>query len=104
MAKTRLELLEEMVAQDPKSVLARYGLAQEYAGAGRLEEALAEFQRLLETNPDYPAAYFHGGKTLEKLGRIEEARAMYQGGVEASARAGDAHAQSEIQAALDLLG
>jgi hypothetical protein len=55
-------------------------------------------------NPNYSAAYFHGGQTLEKLDRIDEARVMYQAGIEASGRAGDLHTKSEIQAALDLLG
>ncbi len=104
MPKARVEILQEMVNQDPSSTFARYGLAQEYAGSGRLEEAVAEFVRLIEVNPDYTSAYFHGGRALEKLGRAEEAREMYRRGLEACARAGDAHALSEMQAALDQLG
>jgi len=34
---------------------------------------------------------------------VEEARALYERGIAATARTGDAHAQSELQAALDLL-
>lgn len=104
MTKGRLETLQEMVGQDPGNTFARYALAQEYTQLGRLEEAVAEFLRLIEVNPDYSAAYFHGGKTLEKLGRLQEARQMYRRGVEASGRMGDAHALSEMQAALEELG
>ena len=76
----------------------------EYANSGNLEGAVEEYESLLSVNPDYAAAYYHGGQTLEKLGRIDEARRMYQRGLEATRRTGDAHTQSELQAALDILG
>lgn len=104
MSKNRLELLQEMAAQHPHDTFVGYGLAQEYANSDRLEEAVAEFRRLLQFTPDYAAAYFHGGRTLEKLGHPEEARQMYQRGIEACRRIGDEHARSEMQAALDELG
>ena len=100
----RLEVLKEMVAQNPGDSFVRYGLAMEYANAGKLEEAVAEYQVLLATNADYPAAYFHGGQTLEKLNRLGEARELYRRGIEATLRMGDEHTRSELQTALDLLG
>jgi tetratricopeptide (TPR) repeat protein len=100
----RLELLKNILAQDPKNTLARYGLAMEYGKAGRLEDAVTEYRALVENNPDYAYAYFQGGQTLEKLGRTEEAREMYAHGVKAATRIGDQHARNELQAALDLLG
>lgn len=99
----RLEKLQQMLALDPKNQLASYGTAQELANLGRLEEAVAQFERLLADHPNYCYGYFHGGRALEKLGRVEEARAIYQRGLEAAARAGDAHARSEIEAALAAL-
>ena len=98
---TRLAKLEEMLAADPKNQLASYGLAQELANLGRLDEAVAQFERLLADHPNYCYGYFHGGRALEGLGRLEEARAMYHRGLDAAARSGDQHAQSEIQAALE---
>ena len=65
---------------------------------------MAEFERLLAASPEYSSALFHGGQTLEKLGRTEEARQWYTRGVRATEAAGDAHARAEMQAALDLLG
>jgi tetratricopeptide (TPR) repeat protein len=104
MSNSRLEVLRNMVAQDPGNSFARYGLAMEYRNTGELEQALAEFRGLIEANPDYVAAYFHGGQTLERLGRLEDARQIYQEGVSAASRTGDLHTRSEIQGALDLLG
>ena len=100
----RLEILKSMVAQKPDDSFARYGLAMEYANSGDLKQAVAEYGKLLETNPDYAAAYFHGGQASEKLGDMEEARTFYRRGLESTKRTGDGHTMSEIQAALDLLG
>ena len=104
MASTRLDVLKSMVAQNPKDSFSRYGLAMEYRNAGDLEGAVREFRELIAVNPDYAYAYFHGGQTLEKLGRLEEAGAMYRAGIESATRSGDQHARGEIQGALDLLG
>jgi tetratricopeptide (TPR) repeat protein len=98
-----MEILKNMLAQNPRDSFARYGLAMEYANSGDLERAVAEYRALLEHNPDYAAAYFHGGQALEKLGRVEEARETYQKGIEVTARNGDQHTRSELQAALDML-
>jgi tetratricopeptide (TPR) repeat protein len=103
MEKSRLEALREFVASNPNDSFVRYGLAQEYLRAGQLETALEEFRELLKINPNYAAAYYHCGQTLEKLGRLEEARETYRRGIEVTARTGDLHAKSELQAALDLL-
>jgi tetratricopeptide (TPR) repeat protein len=103
MATNRLEILKQMVEQDPRNTFARYGLAMEYANAGQWDEAVAEFRTLLSGDETYCAAYYHGGQALEQLGRIEEARALYEKGIQAAARKGDLHTKSEIEAALNLL-
>jgi len=103
MSTDRLETLKEMLAQNPQDTFARYGLAMEHAKRGDWETAVSEFKTLLEQNPGYAAAYFHGGQALEKLGRVEDARDLYQKGIEITAQSGDRHTQSELQAALDLL-
>jgi tetratricopeptide (TPR) repeat protein len=103
MATNRLEILQQMVAQDPNNSFARYGLAMEYANSGALEKAVAEFENLVRNDADYSAAYFHGGQALEKLGRLEDARRMYEKGIEATTRKGDSHTRAEIEAALNLL-
>lgn len=92
-----------MLAQDPSNSFVRYGLAQAYAGSGKLEDAVAAYRELLAADPMYVAAYFHGGQTLEKLGRVEEARDIYLQGLDACSRKGDLHTRGEIQGALDML-
>ena len=103
MSTNRMEVLMNMVAQNPRDTFARYGLAMEYGKQGNFETAIAEFRTLIEHSPEYAAAYFHGGQTLEKLGRVEEARDLYGKGIEVTTRTGDQHTRSELQAALDML-
>ena len=104
MAENRLEILKNLVAQNPSDSFARYGLAMAYASAGDHAQAVEEYRKLLENNPQYVAAYYHGGQALEKLGKIEEAREIYRKGIQVTAQAGDTHTRSELEAVLDLLG
>lgn len=99
----RIEALKGMLTEDPSNSFIRYGLAMEYVRSGELETAVAEFEKLLEADPDYAAAYFHGGQALERIGRIDDARQMYERGIAATQRTGDAHTQSELREALELL-
>ena len=101
MDNPRLEVLKQLLAENPANTFARYGLAMERIKAGDLDGAVVEFEMVLETDPKYSAAYYHGGQTLEKLGRLDQARDLYRRGIAATR---DAHALSELQAALDILG
>src|SRR5277367_1183311 len=103
MENARLDILKNMLEQDPSNSFARYGLAMEYVKEESLEAAVSEFRSLIEVNPNYVAAYYHGGQALEKLGRTDQAKMIYQQGIEASTRNGDVHTRAEIEAALSLL-
>lgn len=99
----RIEALKAMAAQDPTNLLARYGLAMEYVKQQAYGDAVATFEEVLRVNPNYAAAYFHGGQTYEKMGQVEDARAMYERGIEVTSRTGDGHTRAELQGALDML-
>ena len=103
MATNRLEILKQMLEQDPTNTFARYGLAMEFDKSDDLDQAVAEFHSLIAADENYAAAYFHGGQALEKLGKVDEARALYEKGIEVTTRKGDLHTRSEIEGALNLL-
>jgi len=98
---SRSEILKQMLEADPGNSFARYGLAMENLNTGDLEGSVKEFDSLLQRDPNYSAAYFHGGQTLEKLGRFDDARDYYRRGLAVTR---DPHARGELQAALDILG
>ena|SRR5580765_2021715 len=99
----RIAMLTEIIAANPGDAFARYGLAMEYSNAGQPEQALLEFKTLLEKNPDYTPAYFMAAQTLEKAGRIDDAKKMLVDGISSARRTGNAHAQSEMTAMLEAL-
>jgi tetratricopeptide (TPR) repeat protein/DNA-binding winged helix-turn-helix (wHTH) protein len=53
-------------------------LANAYSELGRFAEAVAEYERILKLNPNYPLATFHLAEALRKMGQIEPARENYR--------------------------
>ena len=53
-------------------------LANAFLEIGRLDEAIAEYERILRLNPQYPRARFHLAQALERKGQIAEARENYR--------------------------
>ena len=84
----RLQMLQDLLAQDPNNQLARYGLGMEYSGKGEVESAIAEFKKLVEINPNYANAYFMAAQTLAKAERADEAKQLLRQGITAAARTG----------------
>jgi tetratricopeptide (TPR) repeat protein len=103
MSESRIAQYEAFLAKDPNNSFARYVIAQEHAKAGDTAAAVAAFRDLIARDPDYVAAYYHGGKALERAGDAEGARALYQQGIEAAGRTGDAHTRAELEEALAIL-
>jgi tetratricopeptide (TPR) repeat protein len=95
-----LDQLLPLLAAEPKDTFLRYAVAMEYAKLARHDEALKEFNTLLEHTPDYVPAYFMAGRTCEQRGDLESAKTFYKNGIAAAHRTGDTHAASEISGAL----
>lgn len=96
-------MLSNFLEQNPGDAFARYGLAMEYSKLGRTEQALAEFNKLLQLHPDYTNGYFMAAQTLERAGRTAEAKKMLENGIEAARRTGNKHALSEMTGMLEEL-
>ncbi len=96
----RLAFLEKLTAEGSQDPMAFYSLAMEYRGLGRYDEALRTFTSLRAKHSDYVPLYLMCGQMLEKLDRLEDARSWYEAGVAKARAAGNAHAASELEAAL----
>jgi predicted Zn-dependent protease len=103
MADNRIDMLSQFLSEYPNDAFARYGLALEYSKAGNIDTAMKEFDKLLQTHPDYSAGYFMAAQTLAKVDRKDEAKQFLQNGIAAAERTGNNHAKSEMQAMLDEL-
>jgi tetratricopeptide (TPR) repeat protein len=97
---TRLEVLEKMVAKAPDDPFPYYGLALEYRGQGRDDDALRTFEQLRAKFPDYVPQYLMAGQILQKLGRRDAARECFEAGIAAARKARDSHALGELESAL----
>jgi tetratricopeptide (TPR) repeat protein len=93
----RLSKLKAFYEEDPEDPFTRFALAQEHLKQGHTEKALAFFEELVETDPDYVGTYYHLGKLYERLGRTDDAIDVYEQGIEV-ARAQQAQKDlSELQ-------
>jgi predicted Zn-dependent protease len=99
----RLEYLQKVTAGGSTDSFAWYGLALEFRNLERYDEALQTFTTLRTASPDYVPMYLMCGQMLEKLSRTDEAAEWYRAGTAAARAKGDAHALSELEAALAAL-
>lgn len=53
-------------------------LANAYLVLGRLDEAIAEYQRVLRLNPNYPLAQYHLAQAYQRKRQMAPARAAYE--------------------------
>jgi predicted Zn-dependent protease len=84
MTETRIELFRKMIEAEPQNTTVRFGLANELFKLERFEEAASELQTYLNLADDQGAGYGKLAQALERLGRIEDARAAYQQGISAA--------------------
>jgi Tfp pilus assembly protein PilF len=99
----RMRQLQQMLQGQPDDPFLLYGLAMEHKKAGEPTTAIAYFDQVLQRDPNYCYAYFQRAQVQESLGDVEAAKRSLREGIEAARRSGDAHALSEIEAALALL-
>ena len=104
MAEARIELFKKMLAAEPNNATVRFGLANELLKLERFEEAATELQTYLNQADDQGNAYGKLAQALERVGKIDEARAAYQQGIAAANRHGHPGMAQDFEMALaDLL-
>ena len=100
MSMDRLARLHEFLDEDPDDPFTRFALAQEYLKQDKTETALSYFEDLVADHPDYVGTYYHLGKLYERLGRTDEAIAIYEQGINVAQEQRDQKNMSELQDAL----
>ncbi len=102
-AKSRREMIEEMLAESPQDPELRYMLAMEYISGGDDPGAVRCFQEMIQATPNYPPAYHQAGRALQRLNRIAEARTLLSQGIPIAQKQGDLHAAGEMTELLQSL-
>ncbi|MDR3737250.1 MAG: tetratricopeptide repeat protein, partial [Acidobacteriaceae bacterium] len=88
----KIAMLGEILQQNPTDAFARYGLAMELVSQKKLDAAYAEFERLVELNPDYVPGYQMYAQTLATAARTEEAAGILRRGIACAQRMNNQHA------------
>ena len=101
MAESRIAVFQKILASDAGNTAVRFGLANELLKLERHAEAVAELQIYLSQANDQGNAYGKLAQALERLGRIDEARAAYEQGIAVANRHGHPGMAQEFQMALD---
>ncbi len=76
------EILEELVAKNPKFPDLRHLLGLAYGDMGLVEEAMASFRQALELNPHYLKARINLAFTLMEEGRYDDAQGEFETALE----------------------
>jgi tetratricopeptide (TPR) repeat protein len=96
----RLAFLEQHCAAGTADSFAYYGLGMEYRKEGRVDDAIATFEKLKAKDPTYVPMYLMAGQALIDASRPAEARAWLEAGVVAANQKRDTHALGELESAL----
>lgn len=99
----RIEKLIEYLKTSGKDSFLQHALALEYIKVEKDEEAKELFNDILEREPTYVGSYYHLGKLLERNGETDEAKIIYQRGMDEAKKSGDNHSYNELHGALDEL-
>jgi len=100
---TRLEQLQKLVQMTPNDPMSHYGVGLEYINLKQWDEAAAAFQRAIDADAKYSAAYYHKGRAQINGGKQADARDTLTRGMEVARSAGDWHTQGEMQTLLETI-
>jgi predicted Zn-dependent protease len=100
---SRREQIEKMLAADPDDLFLNFALAMECAKERAVDEAVKQFDRVLELDSGHVPAYLQKARTLVDAGRADAARETLTRGVAAAKEAGDGHAAAEMSDMLKML-
>jgi Flp pilus assembly protein TadD len=90
------DALEKMLAKGMDNALLRFGLGKGYLDAGDWGRAAEHFQRCVQFDPQYSAAWKLLGQALHKQGLNDDARTAWTQGLAVAEDKGDKQAGKEI--------
>jgi tetratricopeptide (TPR) repeat protein len=100
----QLSALEQQVRDNPNDVAVRGTLADTYVAKGRFEDAIVQYNLILETGQSTELAKYGRAAAYMGLGRLDEAAADYQAVVEIAKGGEMANVDPMLQASYYSLG
>jgi Flp pilus assembly protein TadD len=99
--RSRLDVLESMLARNPTDMRALFGLAAEHEKIGAWQEVADYLNRYLEIAQDQGNGWGRLGNALRKLGRDADARVAYQRGADVARKHGHPGMAAEFEEMLE---
>ena len=87
--KRKIEMFKQVLSLDENDLLANYGLGKSYFDLQQYEKALIHLQKVILIKKNYSVGYLQLGKCLKNLGKIEEAKSVWQKGIQIANDNGD---------------
>jgi tetratricopeptide (TPR) repeat protein len=88
---TRISLWEDVVSKSPSRVYPRNNLGIAYTEAGRIDDAVRQFQNALAIDPEHASAYSNLGVLRARQGRLDDAMQAFQAALQHDPELVDAH-------------
>lgn len=99
MKNERLQQLLNYLTDDPGDPFLIYAVAMEYKPTDP-DQAMEYLRKLLNDHPDYIPTYYHAAEILvEKQGREDDIKAVFEKGITVAREAGDHKALQELKTA-----
>lgn len=99
----RVNMLLEILSNEPDDIFTNYALAIEYSSEGDNSKAEKQFLKVLELNKEYLPCYYQLGKLFEKQNKSGEAISYYKKGLELAKAQKNNKAINEINEAIWML-
>ena len=100
--QNRIEVFKQMLVSDPTNTMVLFGLANEYQKAEDWQNAIGTLEDYLTKADDEGAAYGMLAKAFERIGQRDEAKKIYEKGIEVSLAHGHPTMANDYRMTLDL--
>jgi tetratricopeptide (TPR) repeat protein len=101
--KRRESMFKEVLEIDSEDVMALNGLGEICFERGELKKSIDFLNKVLELNPKYSVAYLTLGKALRDVSKKDEAKKVFEKGIDIAASLGEMKPANEMQALLNKL-
>jgi len=85
---SRIDIFKQMLESDPANSPVLFGLAKEYEKSGQTEDMIETLERYLAAFDDEGNAFGMLARAYKNAGKLDQARATFQRGIDAATKHG----------------
>lgn len=101
--KAKIKQLARQIKNNPGDSFSKFALALEFRKEGEFKKARILFEDILASDPDYVGVYYHLGKLYEVLDQHNDAKELYNKGIDVAGQQGETRTKKELSEALEQL-